>query len=293
MAPGFLGHELYDNEANLEVSCIDLSLSAMAFYPYPFLPVCETAASTWFPTISDKTSVHKRLKRTTSLGESFDSNRSIYSSGSSNRSNYSSANCLNSVTRLQFRDHIWTYTQRYHEAEAVEEAAAAIFGSSNDENTKEDGGGNRMRLVQLLVSFAKAVDCCDKSHLLTDRLAMVQPLGTVGFFGPMMTNAVEIALEKKEEALRPGHQWLRLIESLANHKGQPPCQLRIIAVDLSVKKFQIIGDELEAYSSTIQGEQLKIEQFYFAEDIKNIVSRKGPARVERHERSDQWRRRMS
>ncbi|CAI0426063.1 unnamed protein product [Linum tenue] len=37
----------------------------------------------------------------------------------------------------------------------------------------------------------------------------------------------------------------------------------------------------------------KIEQFYFADEIKNIVSCEGPARVERHERSDQWRRRMS
>ncbi|KAM7480127.1 hypothetical protein LguiA_028340 [Lonicera macranthoides] len=455
MAPGFLDHELYNNEANLEMSYIDLSLSAMAFYPYPFLPICETAASIWFPTMSDENSVHKRLKRTTSLCESFDSNSSIYSS----------TNSLNRVPRLQFRDHIWTYTQRYLEAEAVEEAAAAIFNSSDDENTKEDGIGDGMRLVQLLVSCAEAVACRDKSQAsillselranalvfgssfqrvascfvqaLTDRLAMVQPLGTVGLFGPTMTNATEIASEKKEEALRlvyeicphiqfghfvanssileafegesfvhvvdlgmslglaQGHQWRRLIESLANHKGQPPRRLRITAVGLSVKKFQIIGDELEAYSRTLginlrfsvvesslenlklndikvlDGEVLvvnsilqlhcavkesrgalnsvlriihtlspkvlvlveqdtihngpfflgrfmealhyysaifdsldamlpkydtrrsKIEQFYFAEEIKNIVSCEGPARVERHERLDQWRRRMS
>ncbi|KAB5532114.1 hypothetical protein DKX38_018784 [Salix brachista] len=37
----------------------------------------------------------------------------------------------------------------------------------------------------------------------------------------------------------------------------------------------------------------KMEQFYFAEEVMNTVSCEGPARVERHERVDQWRRRMS
>lgn len=37
----------------------------------------------------------------------------------------------------------------------------------------------------------------------------------------------------------------------------------------------------------------KMEQFYFAEEIKNIVSCEGLARVDRHERVDQWHRHMS
>nr|POE72651.1 putative beta-d-xylosidase 2 [Quercus suber] len=36
-----------------------------------------------------------------------------------------------------------------------------------------------------------------------------------------------------------------------------------------------------------------MEQFYFAEEIKNIVSCEGSARMERHERVDQWHRRLS
>lgn len=37
----------------------------------------------------------------------------------------------------------------------------------------------------------------------------------------------------------------------------------------------------------------KMEQFYFVEEIKNIASCEGSARMERHERVDQWRRRQS
>ncbi|KAG5234229.1 DELLA protein [Salix suchowensis] len=37
----------------------------------------------------------------------------------------------------------------------------------------------------------------------------------------------------------------------------------------------------------------KMELFYFAEEVMNTVSCEGPARVERHERVDQWRRRTS
>ncbi|PHT87923.1 hypothetical protein T459_10029 [Capsicum annuum] len=272
---------------------------------------------------------------------------------------------------------------------------------------------------------------------LADRLALVQPLGMVGYVASPAMNKTDIALEKKEEALRllyemcphiqfghfvanslileafegesfihvvdlgmslglpHGHQWRRLIQSLANRPGHPPRRLRITAVGQNIEKFQVIGDELEAYARSLgislefsavesnlenlkpkdikayDGEVLvvnsilqlhcvvkesrgalnsvlqvvhelsprilvlveqdsshngpfflgrfmealhyysaifdsldvmlpkydtkraKIEQFYFAEEIKNIVSCEGPARVERHERVDQWRRRMS
>ncbi|KAF5957339.1 hypothetical protein HYC85_004564 [Camellia sinensis] len=188
-----------------------------------------------------------------------------------------------------------------------------------------------------------------------------------------------------------GYQWRRLIQSLANRAGLRPARLRITGVGLYRDRFQIIGDELEAYAHSLginlefsvvesnlenlkpedvkprEGEVLvvnsilqlhcvvkesrgalnsvlqiihelspkvlvlveqdsshngpfflgrfmealhyysaifdsldamlpkydtrraKMEQFFFAEEIKNIVSCEGPARVERHERVDQWR----
>ncbi|KAL0429579.1 UNVERIFIED_CONTAM: GRAS family protein RAM1 [Sesamum radiatum] len=366
------------------------------------LPVFEDAAGAiWFPSLYDESGDFKRLKRTVSLSEVTDCNSgSISSNGSISRT--SSTSSLSSVPRLQFRDHIWTYTQRYLAAEAVEEAAAAIVGA-------EEG--------------------------LADRLALVQPLGTVGYIAPKM-NIMDIASEKKEEALRlvyeicphiqfghfvanssileafegeslvhvvdlgmtlglpHGQQWHSLIRSLAKRPGPSP-RLRITAIGLCIDKFRVIGDELETYAielglnlefsvvesnlenlkpediKVVPGEVLvvnsilqlhcvvkesrgalnsvlqiihelspkvlvlveqdsshngpfflgrfmealhyysaifdsldamlpkydtrraKMEQFYFAEEIKNIVSCEGPARVERHERVDQWRRRMS
>ncbi|XP_054806341.1 GRAS family protein RAD1-like [Prosopis cineraria] len=57
--------------------------------------------------------------------------------------------------------------------------------------------------------------------------------------------------------------------------------------------YSAIFDSLDAMLPKYDTKRAKIEQFYFAEEIKNIVSCEGPARVERHERLDQWRRRMS
>ncbi|XP_059655134.1 GRAS family protein RAD1-like [Cornus florida] len=469
MAHSLLSNDLCYSERSDEVSGLDLSLSAMACYPNPFLPILENSASTWFRTFSEENRNHKRLKRTMSVAESVGSNGSLYSNGSTNNSSCilpksSSTSSLSSLTRLQFRDHIWTYTQRYLAAEAVEEAAAAIIGSQDGDQFGEDGSQDGMRLVQLLISCAEAVACRDKSHAsallselrsnalvfgssfqrvascfvqgLADRLSLVQPLGTVGFVAPTM-NIMDIASERKDEALRlvyeicphiqfghfvanaavleafegesfvhvvdlgmtlglpHGQQWRGLIQSLSNRAGQPPRRLRITGVGLCVEKFQTIGDELEAFAEglginlefsmvesnlenlkpedikTLDGEVLvvnsilqlhcvvkesrgalnsvlqmihelspkvlvlveqdsshngpfflgrfmealhyysaifdsldamlpkydtrraKMEQFYFAEEIKNIVSCEGPARVERHERVDQWRRRMS
>lgn len=453
-----------------DLSNLDLSLSAMAWYPYPYMPIFEGNAPPMIPPFSDEIRDHKRLKRTMSIAESMSSNSSLYSGGGSNNSSNNSSNIsrsnsvssLNSLPRLQFRDHIWTYTQRYLAAEAVEEAAAAM---NNEESRTEDGSGtDGMRLVQLLIACAEAVACRDKSHAsvllselranalvfgssfqrvascfvqgLADRLSHVNPLGAVGFVAPKM-NIMDVGSEKKEEALRlvydicphiqfghfvansaileafegesfvhvvdlgmtlglpHGQQWRELIHSLANRSGQPPHRLRITGVGLCVDRFQIIGDELEAYANSLgmnlefsvvesnlenlqpqdikrfEGEVLvvnsilqlhcvvkesrgalnsvlqmihelspkvlvlveqdsshngpfflgrfmealhyysaifdsldamlpkydtrraKMEQFYFAEEIKNIISCEGPARVERHERVDQWRRRMS
>ncbi|KAI4343647.1 hypothetical protein L6164_010974 [Bauhinia variegata] len=57
--------------------------------------------------------------------------------------------------------------------------------------------------------------------------------------------------------------------------------------------YSAIFDSLDAMLPKYDTKRAKIEQFFFAEEIKNIVSCEGPARVERHEKVDQWRRRMS
>ncbi|XP_071723534.1 GRAS family protein RAD1-like [Rutidosis leptorrhynchoides] len=57
--------------------------------------------------------------------------------------------------------------------------------------------------------------------------------------------------------------------------------------------YSAIFDSLDAMLPKYDTRRARMEQFYFAEEIKNIVSCEGPARVERHERVDQWRRRMT
>ncbi|KAB2067927.1 hypothetical protein ES319_A09G261400v1 [Gossypium barbadense] len=57
--------------------------------------------------------------------------------------------------------------------------------------------------------------------------------------------------------------------------------------------YSAIFDSLDAMLPKYDTRRAKMEQFYFAEEIKNIVSCEGADRVERHERVDQWRRRMS
>ncbi|CAI9113038.1 OLC1v1013565C1 [Oldenlandia corymbosa var. corymbosa] len=475
MVPGPLTFDdLYnDEECNFGITpsgVIDPNVNFRTSFgriPHHFMANLDNGCNgSWFPTLSDENGGEcKRLKRTVSM---FDYNSLLHEynrhSGSGNGGIYraNSTNSVNTLPRLHFRDHIWTYTQRYLAAEAIENAinhGSEVCGGNEDEEN-----GNGMKLVQLLISCAEAVACRDKSHAsvllsdlrakalvfgssfqrvascfvqgLEDRLALVQPLGTVGYVAPKM-NIMDVNSDKREEALhlvyeicpylqfghfvanntileafegetfvhvvdlgmslglKHGHQWRRLIQSLANRQGQPPKRLRITAVGLCVDRFRIIGDELEAYAESFgmnlefskvesnlenlkpedikvfDGEVLvvnsilqlhcvvkesrgalnsvlqtihelspkvlvlveqdsshngpfflgrfmealhyysaifdsldamlpkydtrraKMEQFYFAEEIKNIVSCEGPARLERHERVDQWRRRMS
>lgn len=281
-------------------------------------------------------------------------------------------------------------------------------------------------------SFQRVASCFVQG--LAERLSLVQPLGSIGYigsstvdivsekkeealplvyelcphikFGHFVANSLILEAFEGESfvhiidlgmtlGLPHGHQWRQLLHSLATRGGPPPTRLRITAVGLGTNRFQIIGDELEAYADSLDiklefsiiksnlenikpqdfklrdGEVLvvnsilqlhcvvkesrgalnsvlkiiyelsprvlvlveqdsshngpfflgrfmealhyysaifdsldamlpkydtrraKIEQFYFAEEIKNIVSCEGPSRVERHERVDQWRRRMS
>lgn len=480
MAPTFVDHhhESYlTDECNFQLfaagSILDLSFrSSLMAARYNNNNPCA-AATTWFQ-LSDETGDYKRMKKSTSSVNGDDNNsNSLETNNSSNSGSICRTSSVNSLPRLHFRDHIWTYTQRYLAAEAVEEAAAAITGGSLEDGGgcrggNEDGTGDGMELVQLLISCAEAVACRDKSHSstllselrakalvfgssfqrvascfvqgLADRLALVQPLGTVGYVAPKM-NIMDVDSDKKEEALRlvyeicpyiqfghfvansaileafegesnsvhvvdlgmslglpHGHQWRRLIQSLANRTDASAAarrRLRITAVGLCVKRFKLIGEELVGYARGLginvefsvvesnlenlkpqdikidEGEvvvvnsilqlhcvvkesrgalnsvlqiihelspkvlvlveqdsshngpfflgrfmealhyysaifdsldavlpkydtrRAKIEQFYFAEEIKNIVSCEGPARLERHERVDQWRRRMS
>ncbi|KAL8474628.1 hypothetical protein ACS0TY_031180 [Phlomoides rotata] len=431
MAYSLLPHDSYDDDVR----------------NYPISHSGSPHLDSWRPSLYDENGVFNKLKRSRSSSEFTDSS-------------FSSDVSFTSVPRLQFRDHIRTYTQRYLAAEAVVEGGAAATAVA----AEEQGNGDEMKLVQHLISCAEAVACRDRSHAsfllselranalvfgssfqrvascfvqgLADRLAMVQPLGTVGYVSPKM-NVMDVSSEKKDEAmslvyeacpyiqfghfvanslileafegersvhvvdlgmtlgLPHGHQWYSLIHSLANRAGPPPPRLRITAIGLCIDKFRVIGDELEAYATglglnlefsivesnleNLKPEHIKVlpeevlvvnsilqlhcvvkesrgalnsvlqiihelspkvlvlveqdsshngpfflgrfmealhyysaifdsldamlpkydtkrakmEQFYFAEEIKNIVSCEGPARVERHERVDQWRRRMS
>ncbi|KAJ8752028.1 hypothetical protein K2173_001054 [Erythroxylum novogranatense] len=470
MARSLLSNEFNNIGTGNPMSGLDLSLSAMASYPYPYFPMLDNTSSTLILQFPEETRDPKRMRRTVSVADSVESNSSssFYSGGSSSNSTDSSGmmsrnnsfSSLNSLQRLHFRDHLWTYTQKYLAAEGIEEEAA----SDEEMRNEEDGSANGMRLVQLLVACAEAVACRDKTHAsallselrssalvfgssfqrvascfvqgLADRLSLLQPLGAVGFVAPTM-NIMDVASDKKEEALSlvyeicphiqfghfvanssileafegesnvhvvdlgmtlglpHGHQWRRLIQSLATRAAKPPTRLRITGVGLCVDRFRVIGHELQEHAKDLginlefsvvesnlenlrpqdikvqDGEVLvvnsilqlhcvvkesrgalnsvlqiihelspkvlvlveqdsshngpfflgrfmealhyysaifdsldamlpkydtrraKMEQFYFAEEIKNIVSCEGPARVERHERVDQWRRRMS
>lgn len=61
----------------------------------------------------------------------------------------------------------------------------------------------------------------------------------------------------------------------------------------ALRYYSAIFDSLDTMLPRYDTRRAKMEQFFFAEEIKNIVSCEGPARVERHERVDQCRRRMS
>lgn len=82
---------------------------------------------------------------------------------------------------------------------------------------------------------------------------------------------------------------LILVEQDSNHNG-PFFLGRFME---ALHYYSAIFDSLDAMLPKYDTRRAKIEQFFFAEEIKNIISCEGPARVERHERVDQWRRRMS
>ncbi|KAI3761407.1 hypothetical protein L1987_51822 [Smallanthus sonchifolius] len=456
--PLYVHDEHDDVQAHINLKetnfCQDHSTSPFSNQRY--LSVFDNPNCPWnLLSLSNKPCGQKKIKRTMSMPQTtVDTSRLLDGVNVTIRRTIST----NSLPKLRFRDHVWTYTQRYLAAEAVEDAIL------ENRPIKNEGNVDGMHLVQLLISCAEAVACRDKAHAtnllaelranalvfgssfqrvascfmqgLTDRLALVQPLGAVGLAAPP-TNLNAVGSAKKEEALRlvyevcphiqfahfvanltileafegesfvhvvdlgmtlglpHGYQWRGLLESLASRHSQSLRHLRITAVGPCVNRFHVIGDELETYAQklginlefsyvessleklrpedikTYENEVLvvnsilqlhcvvkesrgalnsvlkiihelspkvlvlveqdsshngpfflgrfmealyyysaifdaldamlpkydtrraKIEQFYFAEEIKNIVSCEGPNRVERHERVDQWRRRMS
>eukprot|EP00257_Ricinus_communis_P003156 XP_002515010.2 DELLA protein RGL1 [Ricinus communis] len=82
---------------------------------------------------------------------------------------------------------------------------------------------------------------------------------------------------------------LILVEQDSGHNG-PFFLGRVME---ALHYYSAIFDSLDTMLPKYDTKRVKIEQFFYGEEIKNIVSCEGPARVERHERVDQWRRRMS
>ncbi|XWS69151.1 hypothetical protein CRYUN_Cryun04dG0155000 [Craigia yunnanensis] len=97
--------------------------------------------------------------------------------------------------------------------------------------------------------------------------------------------ALNSVLQKLHE-LSP--KLLILIEQDSSHNG-PFFLGRFME---ALHYYSAIFDSLDTMLPKYDTRRAKMEQFYFAEEIKNIVSCEGPGRIERHERVDQWRRRM-
>lgn len=235
MSPGFLNNKSQNNASITSLSSIDCT--------YPL--ILANAASNWFTSCPYDTREKKRLKRNASLDSRFDESLSSTEISCITRSNsissFNSFNSCNSLPRLQFRDHIWNYIQRYLAAHGIEEAASSLIES--EEAGDEDRSADGMRLVQLLIACAEAVACRDKSHAsallselranalvfgsafqrvascfvegLTDRLAMVHPIGgsigTGSVNNPTM-NIMDDDCEKKEEALELVYEFCPYIQ---------------------------------------------------------------------------------
>lgn len=227
-------NQFYNNESYEVVSAHNMYLSAMACYPYQYLPISDDSDSTLDLPFPEETRHRKKLKRSISIADSMDSYSSQYSDGINfctyNSPSISRTGSFNNLQKLQFRDHIWTYNQTYLAAKAVEETAEAII-NAEESDPEEDESADGMRLVRLLFGCAEAVACRDRSHAsallsqlracalvfgssfqrvascffqgLAERLSLVRPLGGgLGFATPPMMNKMDVSIsDKKEEAL--------------------------------------------------------------------------------------------
>lgn len=222
MSPRYLQPEPCGEDQDDESHVLDLNLSTLECYSVSSTSRLQSIHNSVSGTFSDDTRNCKRLKVEPSNGESIES-KEIVSRGCGGMWTHS----FNSLPKLQFRDHIRAYTQRYLAVEAMEEAATAIMRGDQSE-TKEEGNVDAMKLVQQLIACAEAVACRDKPHAsalllelsskalvfgtsfqrvascfvqgLADRLALVQSLGAVGADGQSAREMV--MTNEKEEALR-------------------------------------------------------------------------------------------
>lgn len=191
-------------------------LSISSLYPRHNLSVLDNPNYGWL-----LEGLSNKMKRSKSMPESSFNGNGLLLNGRNVTIHRS--NSANSIPKLGFRDHIWTYTQRYLAAEAIEDAVI------ENGTVEDEGNRDEMHLVRLLVSCAEAVACRDKTHAskllaelrgdalvfgsafqrvascfmqgLTDRLTLMQPLGAVGLVAPAR-NMDKIELDKKDEALR-------------------------------------------------------------------------------------------
>ncbi|XP_073051598.1 GRAS family protein RAD1-like [Primulina eburnea] len=81
---------------------------------------------------------------------------------------------------------------------------------------------------------------------------------------------------------------LTVVEQDANHNG-PFFLGRFLE---SLHYYSAIFDSLEASYPRSSPQRIMIEEFHFAEEIRNVVAYEGSNRIERHERADQWRRQL-
>lgn len=209
-----------------ELTGLDLNFSSMGRYSFPLIPKLENF------TFPEEARDCKRAKLRDVAEESVESNKgSIYRIRSSK-----SSDSLTSLPRLQFRDHVRAYMQRFLAVEAMDEAAAAMMWRSKVDETEENrsSGEAEMRLVHQLIASAEAVACRDKAHASTllselrakalvfgtsfqrvascfvqalwDRLAMVHPLGVGGVvvlgLGEKPVPGPGTVTSEREEALR-------------------------------------------------------------------------------------------
>ncbi|CAL8994042.1 unnamed protein product [Prunus brigantina] len=320
MASGlYVQAEFYGDNTSDEVIGLDLNLSSMACLPYPSsLSTLEENPAAWMIPFIDETTSHKRLKQQHSASYEFNNAGTNYYSLYSG-SGSMCARGLDSLPRIHFRDHISAYTRRYLAVEAMEEATATLI-RGNEGESEGEGRGDGTKLVQQLIACAEAVACRDKAHAstllyelranakvfgtsfqrvascfvqgLSDRLALVQPLGAVGVIGPI-TKSTAFSAEKDEAlhlvyeicpqiqfdhfvanasileafegessvhvidlgmtlGLPHGYQWRNLIDSLANRAGQPLHRLRITGVGNSAERLQAIGNDLKLHAQSMK-----------------------------------------
>ncbi|XP_047341111.1 GRAS family protein RAD1-like [Impatiens glandulifera] len=133
------------------------------------------------------------------------------------------AKSIANLSKIRLREQIWTYNQMYRAAEAMED----VFVSDGEKHEENETGGDGMKLVQLLVSCAEAVACRDKSHAsillselnsiasvfgtsfqrvascfirgLEERLAQVQPLGSVGMVNIPTMNLMDMVVSNQQK----------------------------------------------------------------------------------------------